>query len=92
MKKELEGITDIAEYNLKPFYIRFAANANRILVDYKKFREHLLRELKMFSKKNQRDESNGQGKNKRSLSKGSSELSVIIEKAFSAQDNEELEP
>ena len=32
---EVQKIDDIAEYNLKPFYIQFVATANRILVDHK---------------------------------------------------------
>lgn len=72
LQKELEDITDIAEYNIKPFYISFAANANRILVDYKKFKEHLLKELRTFSLKTPRDESKGHGKKQRNRSRSSS--------------------
>ena len=32
---EIEQMPDIIEYNLKPFYIDYAATANRILVDHK---------------------------------------------------------
>lgn len=38
----VSGLQDMYFYNLKPFYINHVASANRILVDYKSFRDYLI--------------------------------------------------
>jgi len=38
-KSEVDGeIKNLDNYNLKPLYIPFASSANRVLIDYKKFK------------------------------------------------------
>ena len=43
--EQTEGLVSLDEYDLKPFYKPFASSANRVLIDYKKFRESLLKNI-----------------------------------------------
>lgn len=83
VQPNISGLQDTHLYNLKPFYINHVASANRILVDYKSFRDFLIQEIKKMKDKclrASRASTISKAQEKINKSRSTSQLSVILEK------------
>ena len=57
--KGTTGLTSLDLYDLTPFYKPFASSANRVLVDYKAFRDFLVNGIDKYKQKTEKTRNNG---------------------------------